>query len=73
MTQRGVALDVHGRAPLPYIPASQKRSNKLKISIFDWIPAILIVVCCANILLNYEAIAAREGSAIPSDIYLGVI
>ena len=73
MTQRAWHWMFMGALLFLIYPASQKRSNKLKISIFDWIPAILIVVCCANILLNYEAIAAREGSAIPSDIYLGVI
>jgi len=73
MTQRAWHWMFMGALLFLIYPASQKKGNKLKISIFDWIPAILIVIGCANILLNYDAIAAREGSAIPSDIYIGVI
>jgi TRAP transporter 4TM/12TM fusion protein len=46
---------------------------KNKIDAWDWVLAALMVVCCGNILLNFEAIAMREGRAIPSDIYLGVV
>lgn len=53
-------------------PITKKRP-KNKIDIWDWALAAMIVVACANILINFEAIAAREGNAKPSDIYIGVI
>ena len=73
MTQRAWHWMFMGTLLFLMYPVSQKKCNKLKIDIWDWIPAALMILGCANILLNYDAIAAREGSAIPSDIYLGVI
>jgi len=49
------------------------QKNKDKIDPWDWLCAALLILCCANILWNFEAIAMREGRAIPSDIYLGTI
>jgi len=73
MTQRAWHWMFMGTLLFLIYPVSQKKCNKMKIDIWDWIPAVLMIIGCANILLNYDAIAAREGSAIPSDIYLGVI
>lgn len=53
-------------------PITKKRP-KNKIDIWDWALAAMMIAGCANILINFEAIAAREGSAISSDIYLGVV
>ena len=73
MTQRGWHWMFMGTLLFLVYPVSQKKCNKRKIDIWDWIPAGLMIMACANILLNYDAIAAREGAAIPSDIYIGII
>ncbi|MEA4871317.1 MAG: C4-dicarboxylate ABC transporter permease, partial [Synergistaceae bacterium] len=73
MTQRAWHWMFMGTLLFLIYPVSQKKCNKMKIDIWDWIPAALMIIGCANILLNYDAIAAREGAAIPSDIYLGVV
>jgi len=60
MTQRAWHWMFMGALLFLIYPASQKKGNKLKISIFDWIPAILIVIGCANILLNYDDSSPRR-------------
>lgn len=72
MTQRAWHWMFMGTLLFLCYPITQKRP-KNKIDIWDWGFAALMIMACANILLNYEAIAMREGSAIPSDIYIGCI
>lgn len=70
MTQRAWHWMFMGVLLFLCYPMTKKRP-KNKIDIWDWGFAILMIAGCANILLNYAAIAMREGSAIPSDIYIG--
>lgn len=72
MTQRSWHWMFMGTLLFLCNPAAKKRP-KNKIDIWDCALAMLLIVGCANILINFEAIAAREGNAKPSDIYLGVI
>lgn len=72
MTQRAWHWMFMGSLLFLCNPITKKRP-KNKIDIWDWAFAALLIAGCANILINFEAIAAREGSAIPSDIYLGVM
>ena len=72
MTQRAWHWMFMGVLLFLCYPMTKKRP-KNKIDIWDWGFAILMIAGCANILLNYAAIAMREGSAIPSDIYIGTI
>ena len=53
-------------------PVGKKRP-KNKIDLWDWFFAGLLAIGCLNILLNWDAIALREGAAVTSDIVLGVI
>ncbi|MCD8164361.1 MAG: TRAP transporter permease [Synergistaceae bacterium] len=73
MTQRSWHWMFMGSLLFLCYPMSQKRGSKTRIEWLDWILAGALVFGCANILYNYEAIAMREGSAIPSDIYIGCI
>lgn len=73
MTQRSWHWMFMGALLFLCYPMSQKRSSKTRIEWLDWILAGAVVFGCANILYNYEAIAMREGAAIPSDIYIGCI
>ncbi len=73
MTQRSWHWMFMGSLLFLCYPFSQKYGSKIKIQWFDWILAAALVLSCANILWNYEAIAMREGSAIPSDIYIGCL
>ncbi|MFR5880315.1 MAG: hypothetical protein ACLUEQ_05660 [Cloacibacillus evryensis] len=73
MTQRSWHWMFMGALLFLCYPMSQKRGSKTRIEWLDWILAGALVFGCANILYNYEAIAMREGSAIPSDIYIGCI
>ena len=73
MTQRSWHWMFMGALLFLCYPMSQKRGSKTRIEWLDWILAVALVFGCANILYNYEAIAMREGSAIPSDIYIGCI
>lgn len=72
MTQRAWHWMFMGTLLFLCNPITKKRP-KNKIDIWDWAFVAVMVVCCANILINYEAIAAREGNAITSDIYLGTL
>jgi len=72
MTQRSWHWMFMGTLLFLCNPITKKRP-KNKIDIWDWALAGMMIAACANILINYEAIAAREGNAIPSDIYLGVM
>lgn len=72
MTQRAWHWMFMGTLLFLCNPITKKRP-KNKIDIWDWALAAAMIVCCANILINFEAIAAREGNAITSDIYLGVL
>lgn len=53
-------------------PATKKRP-KGRVDLWDWALIALTVGGCLNILLNFEAIATREGMAIPSDIWMGTV
>ena len=72
MTQRSIHFAFMGALVFLCYPIKAQK-NKDKIDPWDWLCAALIILCCGNILLNFEAIAMREGRAIPSDIYLGVV
>lgn len=72
MTQRAWHWMFMGTLLFLCNPITKKRP-KNKIDIWDWALAAMMIAGCANILINYEAIAAREGSAIPSDVYLGTM
>ncbi len=72
MSQRSIHFLFMGSMIFLLYPVTAKRP-KGKIELWDWACAIMMVVCCANILLNFEAIAMREGRATQSDIVLGVI
>ncbi|MDR2529664.1 MAG: TRAP transporter permease [Synergistaceae bacterium] len=72
MTQRSVHFMFMGTLLFLCYPIKAGRP-KNKIDLWDWALAVFMVVCCGNILLNFEAIAMREGRATASDIYLGVI
>ncbi|MDR1873936.1 MAG: TRAP transporter permease [Synergistaceae bacterium] len=50
-----------------------KNRPKNKIDVWDWLLAGVLVAGCLNTLINWEAIAMREGAAITSDIAWGVI
>lgn len=72
MTQRSWHWMFMGTLLFLCNPITKKRP-KNKIDIWDWALVAMLIVGCANILINFEAIAAREGNAKPSDIYLGVM
>ena len=72
MTQRSIHFLFMGSMVFLLYPISTKRP-KNKIEPWDWLCAILMIVCCANILFNLEAITEREGRAIQSDIVLGAM
>lgn len=72
MSQRSIHFMFMGSLIFLLYPISTSRP-KGKIELWDWGLAILVLICCGNILFNFEAIAMREGRAITSDIYLGVI
>ncbi|SBV92289.1 TRAP transporter, 4TM/12TM fusion protein [uncultured delta proteobacterium] len=72
MTQRSIHFLFMGSLVFLLYPVTAKRP-KGKIELWDWACAILMAVCCANILFNFEAIAMREGRATQSDIILGVL
>jgi len=72
MKQRGIHWLLMGTIIFLLYPVSKKRPAD-KIDIWDWVLAGLLVYGCLNILMNWEAITAREGRAISSDIYLGVV
>lgn len=72
MYQRGVHWMFMGSLIFLIYPATKNRP-KNKIDFWDWILAGMVVVGCMNILLNWEAIAMREGMPVASDIYLGIM
>ena len=72
MSQRSIHFMFMGSLVFLLYPVTAKRP-KGKIELWDLACAIMMVVCCANILFNFEAIAMREGRATQSDIILGVI
>lgn len=72
MTQRSIHFLFMGTLIFLLYPVTANRP-KNKIELWDWACAILMAICCANILFNFEAIAMREGRATQSDIVLGVI
>jgi TRAP transporter 4TM/12TM fusion protein len=72
MYQRGVHWMFMGSLVFLLYPATKSRP-KNKIDLWDWVFAGMVVVGCLNILLNWNAIAMREGMPIPSDVYLGVM
>ncbi len=72
MYQRGVHWMFMGSLIFLIYPATKNRP-KNKIDFWDWILAGMVVVGCLNILLNWEAIAMREGMPVASDIYLGIM
>ncbi len=72
MYQRGVHWMFMGSLVFLLYPATKSRP-KNKIDLWDWVFAGMLVAGCLNILLNWNAIAMREGMPIPSDIYLGIM
>lgn len=72
MTQRSIHFMFMGTLIFLLYPLTVKRP-KGKIELWDWACAILMIICCGNILFNFEAIAMREGRATQSDIILGII
>lgn len=72
MEQRTIHWLLMGSIIFLLYPISGKRPAN-KIDIWDWVLAGLLIYGCLNILINWDAIAAREGRAIASDVYLGVI
>ncbi len=72
MYQRGVHWMFMGSLVFLLYPATKSRP-KNKIDLWDWVFAGMVVVGCLNILLNWNAIAMREGMPIPSDVYLGIM
>ncbi|MDR1376218.1 MAG: hypothetical protein LBJ22_01805, partial [Synergistaceae bacterium] len=60
MTQRSIHFMFMGALLFLCYPVKEGRP-KNKIDIWDWALVALVVVCCGNILLNFEAIAMREG------------
>ena len=72
MKQRAIHWMMMGTIIFLLYPFSKKRPRD-KIDIWDWALAALLIAGCLNILVNWGAITAREGRAIPSDIYMGVI
>lgn len=72
MYQRAVHWMFMGSLVFLLYPATKSRP-KDKIDIWDWVFAGMIVAGCLNILLNWDAIAMREGMPIASDIYLGIM
>ena len=72
MYQRGVHWMFMGSLIFLIYPATKNRP-KNTIDFWDWILAGMVVVGCMNILLNWEAIAMREGMPVASDIYLGIM
>jgi len=71
MSQRSIHFMFMGALVFLLYPLTAK-GPKNKIQPWDWACAILMIVCCANILLNFEAISEREGRATQADIILGV-
>jgi len=72
MEQRTIHWLLMGTIIFLLYPISSKRPTN-KIDIWDWVLAGLLIYGCFNILINWDAIAAREGRAIASDVYLGAI
>ena len=72
MYQRAVHWMFMGSLVFLLYPATKSRP-KDKIDIWDWVFAGMIIAGCLNILLNWDAIAMREGMPIASDIYLGIM
>ena len=72
MYQRSIHWMLMGVLLYLLYPISEGRP-KDKIDIWDWGFAILLVIGCLNILLNWDAISDREGMPTASDIYLGII
>jgi len=72
MYQRGVHWMFMGSLIFLIYPVSKSRP-KNKIDLWDWVLAALMAGGCLNILLNWDAIAMREGMPIASDIYIGTM
>lgn len=72
MYQRGIHWMLMGVLLFLQYPISKNRP-KDRIDPWDWFLAGLLALGCLNILFNWPAIAMRQGAAIPSDIYLGII
>jgi TRAP transporter 4TM/12TM fusion protein len=72
MYQRGVHWMFMGSLIFLIYPFSKSRPRN-RIDIWDWVLAGLMAAGCINILLNWDAIAMREGMPIPSDIYIGIM
>ncbi len=72
MYQRSIHWMFMGALLFLRYPVSDKRPRN-SIDLWDWILACLLVAGCVNILLNWKAMAAREGAALPSDIWMGIV
>lgn len=72
MYQRAIHWMFMGVLIFLLYPTTKSRP-KNKIDLWDWVFAILLAIGCLNILLNWDAIAMREGMPTQSDIYLGTM
>ncbi len=71
MHQRGIHWFFMGVLLFLLYPVSRKRPQD-RIDIWDWVCAAVMAAGCLNIVINWDAIAMREGLPIVSDIYLGL-
>ncbi|QTX31412.1 TRAP transporter permease [Aminithiophilus ramosus] len=71
MHQRGIHWLFMGVLLFLLYPVAQGRP-KDRIDIWDWLCAAVMAAGCLNIVLNWDAIAFREGLPIASDIYMGL-
>lgn len=71
MHQRGIHWLFMGVLLFLLYPVTQGRP-KDRIDIWDWLCAAVMAAGCLNIVLNWDAIAFREGLPIASDIYMGL-
>lgn len=72
MYQRAIHWMFMGSLIFLMYPTTKSRP-KNRIDPWDWVFAALLAAACLNILLNWDAIAMREGMPTKSDIYLGTM
>lgn len=72
MYQRAIHWMFMGSLIFLMYPTTKSRP-KNRIDPWDWVFAALLAAACLNILLNWDAIAMREGMPTNSDIYLGTM
>lgn len=72
MYQRSIHWIFMGSILFLRYPAGKNRP-KDTIDPWDWAAALLLVIGCLHILLNWKAIVAREGAPMPFDIWMGMV